>query len=165
MQHFSGNQTDLTQGERSRRKGTPSQNFFRGESCAAPAAGRRNPVALPPLPRGQRDTGGWFWDFDRGKGRTPSFLGVFPTADKTRRTRPGTEKTAANCIKSAVKRSVFLCCAVKRLKSLRFVTETSENDGKRHKNGVKSCVSRRFSVNPPRFPVCGCVSCHFGEIL
>ena len=39
--------------------------FFRGESCAAPAAGRRNPVALPPLPRGRRDTGGWFWDFSR----------------------------------------------------------------------------------------------------
>lgn len=26
------------------------RKIFRGESCAAPAAGRRNPVALPPLP-------------------------------------------------------------------------------------------------------------------
>ena len=158
MQHFSDNQTDLTQRERSRRKGTPSQNFFVWESCAAPAAGRRNPLPCRPLPRGRRDAGGWFWDFDRGRGRVPSFLGVFPTADKTRRTRPGTEETAANCMKSALKRSIFLCYAVKtleisafhcKIKRKRIKTKRKRREIMRftpffNKSAVFSCVRRCF---------------------
>ena len=116
-------------------------------------------------PRGQRDTGGWFWDFDRGKGRAPSFLGVFPTADKTRRTRPGTEETAANCMKSALKRSIFLCYAVKtleisafhcKIKRKRIKTKRKRREIMRftpffNKSAVFSCVRRCFR--------------HFGEIL
>ena len=53
----------------------------------------------------------------------------------------------------------------KGLKTLCFAAELSENEGKRHENGVKSCVSRRFSINQPRFHVCGGLSRRFGEIL
>ena len=78
MQHFFDNQTDLTQGERSRRKGTPSQNFFVGNPArllplggGIPLPCRRSPVdrGTPGdgfgILTGERAAPRLFWAFSR----------------------------------------------------------------------------------------------------
>jgi hypothetical protein len=52
-----------------------------------------------------------------------SFLALFPTAEQTRKTRANTAETAANPMKSVLKRSVFLCYGVKTLEIRVFCRE------------------------------------------
>ena len=125
--------------------------FFHRESCAAPAAGRRNPVDLPPLPV-DRGTPGDGFGILTDKKAAPRFSWAFSRPlnkhGKRERTRRKRRRFLWNRRRNALFSSVT---AWKRLKFIRFSVKSSENGAKQRENGVKPCVSRRFSVNPSRF--------------